>query len=99
MDHQLANAPHVETVSRFLRLARFVEASGPVPGFRVWPSARFPDTVYVEATRSGDRFDYESTFKAAEERLALYLDALLASSFDVVRQRRATGDRLKVSFI
>lgn len=98
-DLELANMPHVETVRKLLLLARFTESQEGSAGFRVWPSAKLPDTVYVDAVRSADRFDYESTFKACNERIDAYLDALMANSFDVARKHQDPINRLVVRFV
>lgn len=86
----------VNSVRRVLRRAGFAEARGISPGFRVWPSVRFPGTYYVEAVRSQSQAEYESTFRAANDRITTYEKALKDVGYAVKRQPRVPVDRLWV---
>lgn len=86
----------VNSVRRVLRRAGFPEARGISSGFHVWPSLKFPGTYYVEAVRAQSVADYQSTFRAANDRITTYEKALKQVGYAVKRQSRVPVDRLWV---
>lgn len=85
------------SVRRVLFEAKCVEARGDVPsGFRVWPSKRHIGWVYVEFKRHPDRFNINYAIGWANGQIAKYMNLLREAGYEVLKESRPVGDRIRV---
>lgn len=83
-------------IRKVLRDAGQVESRDvTVSGFRLWIS-KAPGVVYLEARLDPDRFVYMSSIRWGNELISRCEEALTEQGFQVVRQKRAGVNRLKV---
>jgi hypothetical protein len=70
---------------------------GTSAGWRVWPSTKHANQVYVESVRSSNKFDYTSSQKSVDDRLKAYARTLRQAGCETQPQLVAGHARLQVN--